>query len=275
MQDTTLHQHCLTIIARLNSQHHWNLSRAQQHAYATAITTHAACSPRLDDGRLSAMVTYYHGEHALVEALRDPKHPEHSLCWAAWTQHAIRILLSKSAGMALLDGAAVSLEDLAQEAMHDLWRGLASYHYQSRFHTWSFTIISHCLARHYRALQTQKRAALRRIHSLDALLAEGATFCERAALQPEEIALHDSLMALMRQVLGQHPDKRLITVFSLWVYEEQPLRTIGEQLNLSVTRVHALLREAILLLRSATAIQTWESDSLAAPAPADSSSIPA
>jgi DNA-directed RNA polymerase sigma subunit (sigma70/sigma32) len=61
----------------------------------------------------------------------------------------------------------------------------------------------------------------------------------------------------LQQVLGQHPDVRLRAIFQLWAFEEQTLRAIGERLNLSATRVHGLLAQAITLLRQELASHDW------------------
>src|SRR5206468_757811 len=124
-----------------------------------------------------------------------------------------------------------------------------------------------CLARHYRALQTQKRNALVQIQSLEGMLSIIDTLPDQATPMPDEAALDGSFAALWRQVLARHPDHRLVSIFQLWAYEERTLRVIGEQLNLSTARVHTLLGQAIALLRDETAIRDWlEHDSAGAPA---------
>jgi RNA polymerase sigma factor (sigma-70 family) len=255
-QDTEL-QRCFEFVTLLNAEHGWELTPQSQLDYARQI---AACCANLtdtSDARICAMLRYYHKDHALVDALRDTTNREHSDRWADWTSQAIRFLAAKTAGTFGGDDIATSLEDLAQEAIHDLWRGLATFSYQSSFQTWAFTIIGHCLARHYRALATQKRGAFSPTHSLDMLLTAGDIFDDRGTPSLDELAFGDMLAELVQNVLDQHPDRRLAIIFQLWASEEQTLRTIGDQLDLSVARVHALLKQAIALLHNELAIQDW------------------
>jgi RNA polymerase sigma factor (sigma-70 family) len=202
------------------------------------------------------MLCYYHTEHQLVEALLDRSNPDHATHWTEWTQQALRWLKIKCAPF-LGDDGAISLDDLVQEAMIDLWRGLRTYRYRSRFQTWAFTVIANCLTRHYRTYQTKKRGAFPHTQSLDAMIAIGETLFDRATPAPDDVALSDGLAALLQQVLGQHPDVRLRAIFQLWAFEEQTLRAIGERLNLSATRVHGLLAQAITLLRQELASHDW------------------
>lgn len=212
-----------------------------------------------DHRRCAALryVQYYHTEHALVEALRDAHHPDHAARWAEWTRHTLHILKARAGGLDRGATLATSLDDLVQEALYDLWRGVRTYQYRSRFQTWAFTVISNCFTRHRRARQAHKRSALPEAQSLEMLLAVGASIRDDTSLLPDEAALGATLAALAEQVLAQQPDQRLRVIFQLWAYEEQPLRTIGERLNLSVTRVHVLLVQALSLLRKELAIQDW------------------
>jgi RNA polymerase sigma factor (sigma-70 family) len=250
-------QHALVIIAQLNIEEMWGLSAETQWDYVQSVVGYLSDAVALSDALLRIMLRYYHTEHALVDALRDPGHPEHSEQWLEWTRQGVRILAAQLAGGYAAIGSLLSLEDLAQEAMHDLWRGLPSFRYQSRFYTWAYAVICHCLSRHYRALQAQKRNALVQIHSLESMLSIIDTLPDRATPTPDEAALEGSFAALLRQVLARHPDDRLVPIFQLWAYEERTLRVIGEQLHLSTARVHTLLGQAIALLRDETAIRDW------------------
>lgn len=250
-------QHALAIITQLNAEEMWELSTETQREYVQCVVSYLSDAVVFSDALLRIMLRYYHTEHALVEALRDPGHPEHSEQWLKWTKQVLRILAAQLAGGYAAIESLISLEDLAQEAMHDLWRGLPSFRYQSRFYTWAYAVICHCLSRHYRALQTQKRNALIQIQSLEGMLSLIDTLPDRATLAPDEAALDGSFATLLRQVLARHPDDRLVPIFQLWAYEERTLRVIGEQLNLSTARVHTLLGQAIALLRNETAIRDW------------------
>jgi len=250
-------QRCLRFVTLLNQEHSWRLTSQAQLHYAQQI---AACCTNLagtSDAQLCIMLRYYHKDHALVDALCDSTNPEHADRWADWTSQAMRLLAAKTAGTFDRNDIVTSIEDLAQEAIQDLWRGLATFSYQSSFQTWAFTVIGHCLARHYRALGTQKRGAFSPTQSLDVLLTTGDTFDDRTTPSLDQLAFGDILAELIQNVLDQHPDRRLAIIFQLWASEEQTLRTIGDQLDLSVARVHALLKQAIVLLRNESAIQDW------------------
>jgi RNA polymerase sigma factor (sigma-70 family) len=257
VQDNTLFQDCLGLVARLDAERGWELSQREQQQYARQVAEVCAGQADRDETDLCVVIGYYHSEHRLVEALRDTEHPEHAFMWSEWIRHASRILASKVAGVQPANHTVVGLEDLAQEAMHDLWRGLPAFRYQCRFQTWAFTVISNCLARHYRTLQTQKRGPLQQTQSLDAMLAVADTFVDLSSPSPDEEVLSTMLALLLRQVLEQHPDRRLAIIFHIWVSEERPLRAIGDELHLSAARVHGLLNQALVLLRNQPVVQEW------------------
>jgi RNA polymerase sigma factor (sigma-70 family) len=250
-------QRCLKLATSLNAKHEWGLTDTTLCEYARKAARFVASNSAPTDMQLSAWLRYYHNDHALVEALLDSNHPEHMLRWGEWTRQALRILAAKTARTRLPDEVAASLEDLAQEAIQNLWCGLPSFSYQSSFTTWAFTIVGHCLARHYRAQQTQKRGALPPAQSLDSRLESGAAFDHDTTPAPDDEALSALLSELIDRALRQHPDGRIATIFHLWVTEEQTLRVIGDKLALSPARVHALLKQAIGLLQREEAIRQW------------------
>lgn len=250
-------QRCLKIVSLLNTEYGWGLTNETLRQYARKLATSFANIAGMSDVQLNVSIRYYHKDHALVEALLDTDHPEHAERWAEWTRQALSILAAKTAQTRLPDEMAVSLEDLAQEAILDLWRGLRNFSYQSSFHTWAFTVIGHCLARHYRTHQTQKRAALPAARSLDTMVATGDTFPNQTTMSPDTATFNTLLLELVNRVLRQHPDRRLAVVFHLWANEEQTLRVIGDRLALSPARVHALLKQAVALLRDEEAIRGW------------------
>jgi RNA polymerase sigma factor (sigma-70 family) len=257
MPGTTYFHRCLNLVNLLDAEHGWGLTQLMQKRYAEQIIGCCADITGRTEAQLSFMIQNYHRDHALVEALRDPAHHDHAERWDEWTQQCLRILAAKISGGQLVDAGAVSLEDLAQEANFDLWRGLAKFSYQSSFHTWAFTVIGHCVARHYRSRQTQKRGALSPAQSLDSMLAVGDTFQDQAAPSLDALAHGSILAATIARILNQQPDRRLAIIFHLWANEEQTLRTIGEQLHLSSARVHALLKQIIALLQEDLVLQRW------------------
>lgn len=256
MQITADIERYLALVADLDSANDWQLAADVQLRYARQIAIYSA-GAALSEPQLRAMLCNYHRDHALVEALRDVEHAEHSARWMEWTQQTARILALKSPQLRS-DGAEISmLDDLVQEALCDIWRGLPSFQYRSQFKTWTYTIISNCLRRHYRSSNTQKRGSQAQTQSLDSLLELEDVLGDPCTDLPEQLAADDLLDRLWRQVLAQHPDRRLATIFELWACQRETLQVIGQQLALSPTRVHTLLKTAIALLRAELLRQQW------------------
>src|SRR5437867_5369546 len=121
---------CHTLVAHLNGEQGWDLTPHEQRQYAQQVAAHHPNLAQTSDAQLCTMIRYYHTDHALVEGLRDPNHLEHAAQWAEWTQNALRILAAQSAGSYIMAESLISLDDLAQEAMYDIWRGLPTFRYQ-------------------------------------------------------------------------------------------------------------------------------------------------
>lgn len=261
MPDQTAIPFWASLVERCSTDFGWKLSQDDMRQYAEYVSR-LVDRGLVDDSELQQVLSNYHYDHTLVEALRDQRHPAHAERWASWSQQALGILLSRYRNIVNLDQPALSLEDLAQEAMHDLWRALPAYHYRSRFQTWAFTVISNCFVRAYRSARTQKRQIPGVAVSLEDA---GELDCHRANSSyrtPDESAMASSLLSLSQQILSQHHDTRLRAVFYMWAQEDQPLRVIGAQLNLSVPRVHALLSRALEILRTENSLKHWNSSSL-------------
>jgi RNA polymerase sigma factor (sigma-70 family) len=242
---------------RLNEVEAWGLSPIQLVGYVEAIQ---ACFSEIDLpalDQLQTIIINYHSEHELVEALRNRSHAEHAVRWTQWSNLALRILLMKYRYVSTSDAVAVNIDDLVQEAMSNLWLALSSFRYQSRFQTWAYTVISNCFVRAHRAAQMQKRAVALKSTSLEQLQDTSDLPPPTLAPSPEEETASRALAALVQQVLAQHHDTRLGLIFYLWAHEDQPLRVIGDRLNLSVPRVHALLGQALHLLRNEPTIREW------------------
>ena len=257
MQEHPQVQRCRDGIARLALAQAWNLDTVQQTRYAQRLVCLYPEIGRLDGARLETIIRYYHSEHAQVEALIDVEHPDHGERWEEWRQHALRILRARLSGWFSRDEAVQNLDDLAQEALLDLWRGLNGFRYTSRFSTWAFTVISNSLVRRYRAIQAHKRTAELQAQSLEALVTADDLIADQAATLPEQEALNALLGELVRRVLSQCPDQRLATIFEMWTDGDQTVRMIGERLDLSAGRVHALLRQAAALLRDEVLREEW------------------
>jgi RNA polymerase sigma factor (sigma-70 family) len=244
-----------TLVVRLNNASGWQLAPDELRRYATTVAALAGERDASDD-QLRLMLGYYHSEHRLVEALRDPAHPDHRSSWAVLAAQVRRILVNR-AGSALFGDHTYELEDLAQEALIDVARGLPHYRYASRFQTWLFTVVSHCLHRAIRARGANKRVEGARVQSLETIEAAGNTPNALQIPGPEGEAQLRVLAMLLANVLAQSADKRLAAVMQLWLIEELPLRAIGARLHLSVGTVHALLGQALALLRDDAALRAW------------------
>lgn len=257
MNDDVAIQRCLKLVAALNQRRDWKLTPQVQQHYAQQIVI---CSPdilTITDKQLSERLGYYHTEHLLVENLLNPANPEHQATWEQTTNRIIRFLLSKTGGT-IADQVAVSLEDMAYEAVQDVVRGLPSFCYKSKFETWVFVIASNCLARHYRSLSTQRHQGVTAEQSLDALLEVGDTIIADFAPEPVQDVLYHLLARQIQEVLARHQDRRLEVIFDLAMKDDLTLRDIGKRLNLSVGRVHTLLQQALSLLRDDPDIQNWD-----------------
>lgn len=257
--DDQNHVHsCLRLVEALDQSNAWLLTVDQRQHYAERV---AALAPQHEgtfgEALLSTMLAYYHTEHQLVETLLNPESPGHLAIWRRLEGQVRSLLSSKLAGRAHGDGA-LGLEDLTQEAVADLWRGLKNFRYQSRLQTWVFTVTSHSLNRAIRAHRAQKRASMAQAQSLEALTeALGDSLPDQHGVSPEEAAQGRALRHLIRQALASHPDGRLAKILQLWGVEDYSLREIGARMQLSVGRVHGLLAQAQALLRADPSLQAW------------------
>jgi RNA polymerase sigma factor (sigma-70 family) len=246
---------------QLNESEAWGLSALERTSYVEAI---CACFRDLEFPaieQLQVVLINYHLEHDMVEALRDRSHGDHVARWTNWSNLALRILLMKYRYVSTSDSVAINIDDLVQEAMSNLWLALDSFRYQSRFQTWAYTVISNCFVRAHRAAQMQKRAVALKSTSLEQLQDTSDLPPPALVSSPEDETASRALAALVQTVLAQHHDTRLALIFHLWAHEDQPLRVIGDRLNLSVPRVHALLGQALQLLRNEPTIRDWSTPS--------------
>lgn len=256
MDGQELVQRCLYLVERVNRSHGWELSAEQRRRYAERVCTLVG-EREMGEPVFTAVLTYYHSEHPLVEALSDPEHPDHGEIWRQVERQIRSLLAAKLFGESQPDGVA-ALEDFVQEAIADLWVGLRRFRYRSRLQTWVFTVASNSFNRAARARRARKRAGNAEAGSLEALAASvGDTLANRREAPPEERAEGRALGLLLGQILARHPDHRLAAIMQLWAVEERTLREIGGQLDLSVARVHGLLAQAQALLRAHPSLQAW------------------
>lgn len=249
---------CLRLAETLDQSNAWGLTAEQRRHYAeriAALANRHESSP--GDDVLATMLAYYHTEHLLVEALVDPDAPGHGAAWRQ-LEGLVRSLLASRLARGAPGDSAIALDDLAQEAVADLWRGLRNFRYQSRLQTWVFSVTGHCLNRAIRAYRAQKRASMAQAQSLEALAETiGDALPDQRAATPDATVEERELSYLLRRVLASQPDRRLATVLQLWAVEDYSLREIGARMQLSVGRVHGLLAQTQALLRSSPALQTW------------------
>ena len=249
-------ERCSNVVGQLNELNHWGLSAEELQGYSEHLTSIGLDITHVPEERLQALISNYHADHRLVAALSDRDDPLHLEHWEAWSKHVVRFVASRLRADGVADVATISYEDLGQEIMSDLWKALPSFRYESRLQTWVFTVAANRIARSFRAANTQKRRPALDIHSLERVAFLEATD-HPLDMSIEDVAMAQSFEALLRSILAEHPDARLLAIFHLWLHEDQPLRVIGDHLNLSVPRVHALLNHALTILRSEQRITNW------------------
>lgn len=260
MPEDTRNKRYLELVQRLNQEQQWHLSTRQQQAYASDVSRCCARDSLLSDEHIITIIKNYHMDHHMVAVLQERDYAEHESAWIDILERIQRFLVSRTGG-SIPDQAAVSIEDIAQEAAQDMAKGIQRFNYHSRFETWVFTIAANRLFRHYRTtLKSQKRQQLAHTQSLDALSEQHPDSLPSSAAPPEEAVVQAQLVLLVQKILADHPDQRLSTIFWMREQEAATFRAIGEQLNLSAARVHALLRHAILLLRNDPNIRQWLKD---------------
>lgn len=259
MQTETLAERCRRIIEECNTVRGWQLTQDTVELYVRRIN-HLVTRPELSDLELSVVCNSYHEDHDFVEALVNPGRSEHQEAWEAVRVSVRRALLAKDLG-AILSHSALSVDDLVQDALADVWRGIRHFEYRSRLQTWLFTVVTNCLHRAQRSLATRKRGQNRTAVSLDAARGDGEELPIPAADSgPEETVLVHLLEKLLVAVLDRQADKRIGLVYRLWAFEELSMREIGQRVNLSAARVHALVAQALAALRSEAALRAWVED---------------
>ncbi|HLY97509.1 MAG TPA: RNA polymerase sigma factor [Candidatus Angelobacter sp.] len=118
-----------------------------------------------------------------------------------------------------------SAADLAQEICAKAYKSLHSFHGQSKFSTWLFSIArNHCL----NAIRT--RSSLPGMDSLHAVL---DTLPDLAAENPDVMMERKQLAEIACQILCEALEETERVVFTLHFAEELPLDVIGRMLNLT------------------------------------------
>jgi RNA polymerase sigma factor (sigma-70 family) len=257
MPETPVFTRCLRAVEQLSCEQRWLLTPHSARYYAQRLVD---CRPDLGaigDAQLRRIITNFHHDRHLVEALQHADRIEHALAWTEWARRTVWTLLAEYPDLHSIDATASDIDDLAQEALIDLWRGLGSFRFDSRFSVWARTIVSHRLARHVRGLQTHKRSPARAARSLEELQALGTEIADAKGIQPDQRLLLAEIGRIAREALARHPDRRLLQVFDLSVVEEETVRAIGVILQLSPARVHRLMQQAASLVREQLIEASW------------------
>lgn len=240
----------------LNQIKTWGLSRKELRDYIEHLVHIHPDIQHFADDHLRTVLSNYHADHRHVRALSDQGDPHHLELWENWSRQVVRLVAARLRANAAIDIATIAIDDLAQEVLSDIWQALPTFRYESRFQTWIFTVVANRIARSFRTATTKKRSPAEGTQSLERIV--GLDLVEHpAAPSTEDVAMENSLELLLQRILAEHPDARLQRVFHLWMYDDQPLRVIGDQLNLSVSRVHALLNNALTILRSEQRLKSW------------------
>lgn len=194
-------------------------------------------------------------DHSQILALLDAEHPLHATAWEQLRAMVARVVYTLG-GPQLCDQSD-EIDDLIQEIVKQIWRGLGSFRHQSSLRTWQYRVIARCLHQRQRTLHAQKRWPRAALRSLDELAEQAGLADEPRTSAPDRAAFDHALGALVRSVLGQQADQRLGWVFEQAVYQQQPLRTIAAQLAISQARAHGLLQQARQVLSASPAIREW------------------
>lgn len=246
------HDRCATMVAALNTELSWHLNRDDQQRYTESLLHYlpVPCS----DAQLRQLVTCYHLDHALVQALQDRQHEQHNAIWQSWMPQVIRIL--RHTGLTNSDDLSFDAEDLAQVARAELARALPGFRYASRFSTWAHQVIIHSVQRTLRDARAAKRAgypaSLEQFSHIDAPIPDED--------HPEILVAAQELAALIDTVLAEQADPRLVSIFKLWAEADLAVPEVGRRVGLSAARIRVLLHQIRHLLQHHPAIKAWLSD---------------
>ncbi|GAB4196264.1 MAG: hypothetical protein OHK0022_13640 [Roseiflexaceae bacterium] len=198
------------------------------------------------EDQLLKRVKQYHDDKILVQALIDPSNIRHADVWDYVINHINAIVNRKMGNFA---NELIDIDDFVQNANIDVIKSVEKFNFNSSFLTWLFVIVSRSVNQTIRRGYAKKRSVL--INSLDdtVLIPEDQ--------QPEEKANVISLMDLVRQVLSNHRDKRLVEIFLLAEVEGRNTEEIGKIFHLHPSRIRALLAESRKFLQQDPSIRDW------------------
>ena len=242
---------CTRVVASLNVERGWHLTLAQEAAYAAAV---AALAKTADEATLKRVAENYHEDHVLIQALQDVNHPQHDTAWAEVRANILPVL--RFAGLDRSAYPSVDLEDIAQLALGELMSSVQSFQFESRFSTWSYTIVIRRGRRLLRDMSAAKRFGA--TTTLDDATSSLATSSHSS--DPEATALGKELTDRINLLLSEVGGARLARIFQLWFEHDLRLADIGKQVGLSTARVSVLLEQARYILQEHPEIQSWYHD---------------
>jgi RNA polymerase sigma factor (sigma-70 family) len=240
---------CVAMIAIVDKELNWGLDEAKRQEYAANIQTLVPAA--YPDLLLRKLIENYHKDYKLVQTLLDCNDPEHDAAWLKWSTSVLAIL--RQAGLGWSGDTASDTDDLVQVALAQLVRALPSFRYTSRFSTWAYSVITQSIRRYIRDQQASKRAgrplSLEQHPEIDTL--------HSAEDQPEQEVAASALAELIEAALAGQPDARLARIFELWVRADMRPEEIGQDVQLSSSRVRVLLAQAREALRRHHSILAW------------------
>lgn len=250
VQGFSLQQRCLAMIVSLNQEHGWGLDQDAQQQYAATVSGYL--SDDCSDAKMRTVITQYHGEHHLVEALGNRDHPEHDQSWKEWTRTVVLIL--QKGRLYWSSDPAIDPDDLAQIARVELARSITSFRYNSQFGTWAHRVVINSVQRYIRDLHADKRP--RGSQSIDE--SPELELAISMAEDPEVVTRARLLADLVLKLLAAQKDKRLQSIFYLKAIEDKRIEEIASLVSLHPSRVRTLLQEALRLLRQHPDMQSWQ-----------------
>lgn len=225
------------LVQSLSIQNGWSLSQVVCLKYATRLFHSGIVDRKLQED----FVRHYHTDHELVDALAAPAHPEHRLYYDLVEQRCLRIIRQHQHHWS--KDRALSEEDVGQICMEKVLQKIHTFQYRSSLKTWLTSLIIN------EALQLARK---QRAQSRDGI---SEPLDDHAGLAHPQQPVYDEVSGQMRRlefehVLALHKDPRVLVVFRLYVNEDLTLESIGQRLQLSVGRAHALLATARAVLRA-------------------------
>lgn len=237
---------CRATIAELSEREGWSLTNAQMSAYAAQVVANVPSASLTS--QLEQVVRYFHRDHKLYQALRDESSTDHLAAWA-WVQREI-IRTAQIKGLGWSRDRSVEVGDLAQTVQVEVARALPDYRFESSLRTWIQGITVRRLRRFHRDSLAAKRAVFP--ESLDAA---SEHLIEWHEFEPEVLAR--ALLSEIVRVLNRSGDARYAKILHLHLIDDRSAQEIGERVKLHPSRVRALLKIALTLLKEDMTLREW------------------